>query len=60
MTPSEWHALLLFGKRTAKVATVRPDGPHMLRRYGSYWTVTTWDRGASRLVFSRRGRAVFV
>jgi len=30
MTPSEWHAFLIFGKRTAKVATVRPDGrPHV-------------------------------
>ena len=30
MTPSEWHAFLTFGKRTAKVATVRPDGrPHV-------------------------------
>ena len=30
MTPSECHAFLLFGKRTAKVATVPPDGrPHV-------------------------------
>src|SRR5713226_2610091 len=30
MTPSEWHAFLLCGKRTAKVATVRSDGrPHV-------------------------------
>jgi hypothetical protein len=26
MIPTEWHAFLLFGKRTAKVATVRSDG----------------------------------
>jgi nitroimidazol reductase NimA-like FMN-containing flavoprotein (pyridoxamine 5'-phosphate oxidase superfamily) len=26
MTPSEWHAFLLFGKRTAKLATARSDG----------------------------------
>ena len=30
MIPSEWHAFLLFGERTAKVATVRSDGrPHV-------------------------------
>ena len=30
MTPSEWRAFLLFGTRTAKLATVRSDGrPHV-------------------------------
>jgi PPOX class probable F420-dependent enzyme len=30
MIPSEWHAFLLFGERTAKVATVRSDSrPHV-------------------------------
>lgn len=30
MTPAEWHEFLLFGTRTAKVATVRSNGyPHV-------------------------------
>jgi PPOX class probable F420-dependent enzyme len=30
MTPDEWRAFLLLGTRTAKLATVRPDGrPHV-------------------------------
>ena len=30
MNPEEWHSFLLDGQRTAKVATVRPDGrPHV-------------------------------
>ena len=30
MTPDEWHAFVLHGTRTGKVATVRPDGrPHV-------------------------------
>lgn len=30
MTPAEWRAFLLSGTRTAKLATVRPDGrPHV-------------------------------
>ena len=30
MTPQEWRAFLLHGTRTAKLATVRPDGrPHV-------------------------------
>ena len=30
MTPAEWRAFLLEGSRTAKLATVRPDGrPHV-------------------------------
>ena len=30
MTPDEWREFLLFGTRTAKVATVRPNGsPHV-------------------------------
>jgi PPOX class probable F420-dependent enzyme len=30
MTPAEWRAFLLFGTRTAKLATVRSDGrPHV-------------------------------
>jgi PPOX class probable F420-dependent enzyme len=41
MTPSEWHAFLLFGKRTAKVATVRSDGrPHV----APVWFVLDGDK----------------
>ncbi len=30
MTPAEWHEFLLFGTRTAKIATVRANGyPHV-------------------------------
>jgi PPOX class probable F420-dependent enzyme len=41
MIPSEWRAFLLFGKRTAKVATVRPDGrPH----FAPVWFVLDSDK----------------
>ena len=47
MTPAEWREFLLFGTRTAKVATVRSNGyPHVAPVWfvldGDELVFTTW------------------
>ena len=49
MTPSQWREFLLFGTRTAKVATVRENGhPHVAPVWfvldGNELVFTTWSK----------------